>query len=156
MDRDTMIIEEAKDQFKDIANGIENSKKRSWQLLAFVIALDVFLIQSVATQSILPPSLQLISLVSIPFSMYICYRLYSGITPSKLRDMGVQPEMFDSMKNDNDLAIIKELHKMYNNSIKTNKKILITLTYDYKQALGAIIILVVLSAIISILLPILS
>jgi hypothetical protein len=65
-----LVIKEAKELLFNLSNGISKTRDRSWQLLAFIIAVDVYLLKNVIEDNT-NNLLSVITVIAIPFSVWI-------------------------------------------------------------------------------------
>lgn len=134
-------IIEAKSFLADINSAISNIRDRSWQLMAFVMAIDVYLFQSIV--SITPTAeLRTMFYISIPFSIYTYRCLYYALFPSKIVLNGSQPKMLDTIIDGGEDFFYKAIMKGIQKSIDINTGVLQKMTDKYKCALWSCIALI--------------
>jgi len=153
MENNEIALQEARENLRDINNGVENSKKRSWQLLAIIIAIDVFLIKGILDNES-SDAIRVIGLIAIPFTIYIFKNLSSGINPSGLRDMGIQPDLIKPIMDKDKSKFMADLLYSYQTSINKNTEVLELIINDYKKSLTGIIIFIIASGVSALLIPI--
>ena len=98
----SLALVQAKERLEWINASITRTVNRSYQLLAFIIAINVYLLQGMIVD-IENPIFTGILLLSTPFNIVIIYHLYFAIQTMTLRSPGTDPDKSkDSMSRDED------------------------------------------------------
>lgn len=138
-------ITEAKDLLAEINNAISKTRDKSWQLLAFLIAVNVYVVTSIIEGKSTYLTLGL-SLICLVYDIIIGKHLHFCMFPNKLYSNGGYPdkinETIDQEKQPNGIDFFKVLTSNYQFSIDQNSDVLRKMTDKYKKALNGLIFLV--------------
>lgn len=141
-----LIITEAKDCLNSINDGISKTRERSWQLIAFMIALDIYLAK-LTTENIDKYAIGGLLVFALICSIYVFKQLYASLFPSTLRFAGAPPYGLDEDLKVSEEELYYSIIKTYHNSIKKNLDVLSDFKTGYKNALNSIIALVFVSGV---------
>jgi hypothetical protein len=140
-DKEKIIITEAKDLLKGVNEGISKTRDKCWQLVAFMIAIDMLSFKLISEH----PSehvYMIISTACLVCSAFIFYYLQSALFPKELRFGGAFPDGLNEDLNKGGRVLYFSIIKTYKASITENGKLLNDLKEGYKKALYSILFLI--------------
>jgi hypothetical protein len=135
------IIKEAKSYLENVNNGISKTRDRAWQLLAFVLAINVYLGKNVLENNTIKMIYWLLPICFL-FSLVIFYKLYKTLLPSGLIVNGFEPVKLEQISKDGDKFFYDSLKHSIQIAIDSNQSILAEMILSYKFAIKAIITMV--------------
>jgi hypothetical protein len=135
------IIKESKTYLENVNNGISKTRDRAWQLLAFVLAVNVYLGKSVIEKNTIVMIHYLLPICFF-FSLFIFYNLYKTLLPSGLIVNGFEPVKLEQISKDGDAFFFESLKHSLQIAIDSNQSILSDMIMSYKLAVKAVIAMV--------------
>lgn len=135
------IIKESKNYLENVNNGISKTRDRAWQLLAFVLAVNVYLGKSVIEKNTIVMIHYLLPICFF-FSLFIFYNLYKTLLPSGLIVNGFEPVKLEQISKDGDAFFFESLKHSLQIAIDSNQSILSDMIMSYKLAVKAVIAMV--------------
>jgi hypothetical protein len=138
---DEIIIRESKSYLENVNNGISKTRDKAWQLLAFVMAVNVYLGKSVIEET-KTDMMQYLFPICFLFSMFIFYKLYKTLLPSGIVVNGFEPIKLEQINKDGKQFFYDSLKHSLQIAIDSNQSILSNMIMSYKLAVKAVIIMV--------------
>lgn len=135
------IIKESKSYLENVNNGISKTRDRAWQLLAFALAVNVYLGKSVIEKHTIL-MMQYLLPICFLFSLFVFYKLYKTLLPSGLIVNGFEPVKLDLISKDGDKFFYESLKHSLQIAIDSNQSILSDMIRSYKLAVKAVIAMV--------------
>jgi hypothetical protein len=136
-----IIIRESKSYLENVNNGISKTRDKAWQLLAFVIAVNVYLGKSVIENGTIN-MLQYLLPICFLSSVFIFYNLYKTLLPSGIVVNGFEPKKLELINKDGKKFFYDCIKHSLQIAIDSNQAILSSMIASYKLSIKATIIMV--------------
>lgn len=144
-DAEKFAVGEVKDFLKDVNASISKTRDKCWQLFAFLLAIDIYLIKSILEAKTNPYIIGL-TVTAAVFSIPIVWSLYGSMFPIKFNQSGGHPDNLSKVADErNDDIRFRVVMNTYKTSIDENCVFLSKMTGNYKTAINLFASLVLVS-----------
>lgn len=146
-DKQKFALSEGKELLKDINVSISKTRDKSWQLLAFILALDFYLLKLFYENGVSDIKLNIVSVICLVFNLYILYNLRLSLFPTGFVQNGSSPEKINKIieqeKEEGGIDFFTVMKHSYQKGVEKNTEILQDLSKYYSNSLNAIILMMI-------------